>query len=100
MGLTPDKQAVLERLNQEAQAAHREASEKALRAGRAAPPVPVPLKPEDVEFPKWLHKGSTQAKGASHQVPAESKLVHSAEEAKELLASGWSESPTKDAAKK
>lgn len=51
--------------------------------------------PKDPQFPKWLHKDwkLTPEKAPGHHVPGNSKLVQTAEEAKELLATGWTEKP-------
>lgn len=80
--LTPDKDAVLTRLNEDAQREHTKAVEKAFRQGKVAPAAPAPLTPEQVEYPKWLYSGG------------QSKLVKDKAE-HEALGAGWVDSPAK-----
>jgi len=93
--LTHLKQALLERLNNEAEAEHKALSKKAESFGKRAPEKPAPLTEMNIEFPKWLHKGLKTEKTHSLKVPEESVLVKTPEEAKEYLAKGYSEEPAK-----
>lgn len=93
MSLSQSKESVLFKLNERIHAEHAAEAERLARAGRQVPAEPAPLKPEQIEFPKWVYKGwKNSAKGRGHQEPAESKLVHSEEEL-EALGDGWSEEP-------
>jgi hypothetical protein len=92
--LSPEKQRVLEKLNSQAAADHREAEVKAANAGKPAPAQPVPLRPEQIEFPKWLHKDWAETEHApGHHAPKDSKLAHNEDEAKALEVKGYSEGP-------
>lgn len=98
MGLTQSKEYLLVKMNQAAEAEHKEASTKAVRLGKAAPAAPVPLQPVDLEYPKYLHKGwKATAKGGGHFEPAESRLVKSKAEHDELGAE-WTDAPPKQEA--
>lgn len=95
MTLPTSKEATLTKLNERARSEHAAETEKSARAGRPAPPEPTPLKAEQIEFPKWVHKGwKASSKGGNHETPSESRLVQSAEELK-ALGSEWSEEPPK-----
>lgn len=97
MGLTQTKEFHLARMNNEAQAKHSEETEKNRKLGKAAPPPFVPLTAEQIEWPKWVHKGwKATGKTPGHFEPAESKLVHSEEQLKEL-GGDWTDSPPKSA---
>lgn len=96
MGLTPTKEMVLLKLNEAATHAHQEATEKAQRLGRQPPPAPVPVTAEQIEYPKWVHKGwKVASKVPGHHKPEESELAKDAEHLKALLAEGWTEEPPK-----
>lgn len=52
------------------------------------------------EFPKWLHKDwKATEKAPGHHVAGASKLVHTAEDALELLEKGWTEDAPQPAKK-
>lgn len=95
MALTQSQEALRQRLNERKQAEHQEAIEKAERAGKPPPPAPVPLSPEHIEFPKYVHKDwKLSKKGNGHYEPSESRLVNNSAEHKAALAEGWTEDPT------
>lgn len=94
MSLTPSKEELLLRLNSKAVADHQDATDKAFSQGKAAPPPPVPLKPEEIEFPKWLHKDwKANSQNEGFWVPGESKLAKNAEHMAELQKDGFSDAP-------
>lgn len=97
MGLSPQKEALLTKLNDNATNAHQEAAERAKSVGRPIPPAPVPLKPEDLDFPKYLHKDWKPIEGGAkgYLTPKYSELASSPEEAEKLAAKGFSEEPPK-----
>jgi len=99
--MTPEKELLLSKMNQESEAEHKEATRKAERMGKALPAAPAPLKPEQIEFPKWVHKGWEETENApGHHEAAESKLAHNAEELAALVAKGFTETPVKSVAAK
>lgn len=103
MALTASQEMVLQRLNDMQLAIHEEAKKKADLKGQPHPPAPAPIRPEQVEFPKYLHKGWKETdKAPGHYEPEVSKLAHSPEQEKELIAKGFSHAPPskKEAVKK
>ena len=80
MGLTQEKAELLHDMNERATAEWTKARDKAVQEGRPLPAPPVPLKPEDLEYPKFIYK------------EGQSKLVQDAAEHK-AAGAGWSEAP-------
>lgn len=95
MALIPSTEAVLHKMNTERLAAHDKAVQEAKLNQKPAPPKPELLKPEQVEFPKYLHKDWKESSVGSHHVPGKSELALNAEQEKELLAKGYSALPPK-----
>lgn len=94
MALTPTQEAVLQKLNDKLLSEHEAAKRLADSRGQKHPPAPVPLKPEQVEYPKWLHKDWKETdKAPGHQEPGKSVLVHSTDEEKAYVARGFSDAP-------
>lgn len=97
--MTPEKQALLTKLNAKAETDYGEAVARAQRTGKPAPAAPAPMALDALEFPKWLYRGWKESETPpGYCTAAESKLALTADEAKALEAKGFSEAPTSEKA--